>query len=607
MSKGYLIPENAQTAETRCLRVFVPDDPLYIAAFLGAYEYFGQWTAWERDTAHRGAIAASVWKDAIDVTIDSLSIPCSDNPITDDEMGDILDKLNDVISRLTEIEDMNITVTQTNGCCCDGDTTSTSTTTTSRTIDPEDTGIIPPYDTDHVNISDPMKCRTTNYLARMVTETVRALAGRLGGGALLVLGIVEVLFFVLSWVDMVPGDEVVGTVIGMLGLITIAQAIARMAGTTMFTWGVLDELAEFLESPQVAEEFVCYLSGWTNSEELGALLTSFINSKIAELDTVQPVRDAMIAVFGLLFDSPLINWFTQNSERIVPADFIPEYDCICGATGDSCPTSNIVLSGLGTFPGNDLEGTTQGFASTFNSTTGYYEIIFELAANYCVSIDNATYTPEEAHETCNNGVMVPSDGSCIRRFVARSQAPFATAVEFVSQSADCACTIPAEATACIDYGNGAGEVAPVHSEPLNTSIFDDAVYIKPNGTIGDPSGRIVDVSIGNILLRALRIRWRSSDEEGIGGSNHQNIVRITLYNRDAGDADLVIDIDPTTMPWSAWEGDFAWSTIPLQTDYFPIRRNPSTGNADITIQPIVSSNEHWRLWVAEICIDYDLG
>ncbi len=437
---GYLIPENAQVTGIRCLRVFVPDDPLYIAAFLGAYEYFGQWTAWERDAAHRGAIAASVWKDAIEFTLDGLSQYCGDHPLTEEEMSDILDKLEEINNRLSEIEDMNITVTQTNGCCCDGGET-TTTQTDGVTIDPEDTGIIPPYNTDPVDVSDPIRCRATNYLAQMVTETVRAMSGRLGGGALLVLGIVEILIAILSWIDIVPGDEVVGTVIGFVGLITIAQAIARMAGTAMFTWGVIDELAEKLESPAIAQEFVCALSGWSNSAELGNSLSSFISSQIADLDTVQPVRDAMVSVFGLIFDSPLINWFTEHTDSIVPAGFVAQYTCTCGATGDSCPTANIVLAGIGSLPSGDLTGTQQAFASTFNSSTGLHEVVFELAANYCVTIDNGTYTPDESHQKCAGGVMVASDGSCIRRFVARSQTAFATAVTFNQQSADCdSCT-----------------------------------------------------------------------------------------------------------------------------------------------------------------------
>lgn len=443
VNNGYLIPDDPSPSNNRCVRVYVPNDPLYMAALLGALTYLGQWTAWERDALHRGVLAADSWKDANDLTLDGLSFPCSDNPITDDEMSEILEQLAEIRSQLAEINEMNVTQTvNVGGCgCCDDE--STTTQTTSGSIDPQDTGIIPPYNTDPIEISDYTKCRSTNYLAAMVTETIRALSGRLGGGVLLILGITEVLIAILSWIDLVPGDEVVGSVIGLLGLITIAQAIARMAGTTVFTWGVLDELAEILEVEFVAESFVCALSGWTNSQELGASLSLFINSRIDELSTDDFVKDAMKDVFSLLFDSPLINWFVENAESVVPADFVAQYDCLCGATGDSCPTQNIVLAGVGSLPSiaGDLSGTTQGFGSSFNSKTGYYEVILELADNYCVTIDNATYSPIEEHEKCSGGVMVPSDGSCIRRFVARSQTPFGTAVTFVEQSVDCTCDV----------------------------------------------------------------------------------------------------------------------------------------------------------------------
>jgi len=437
---GYLIPENAQPADTRCLRVFVPDDPLYIAAFLGALTYFGQWTAWERDEQKRGQFAAHAWREANELTLDGLSLPCGDYPITDEEMSEILEQLADIRSQLAEINNMNVTQTVNVGGCGCGDG-STSTTTTGTIIDPEDTGIIPPYMTDEIQASAGVRCRAANHLSRMVSETIRALAGRLGGGVLLIVGIAQVLFSILTWIDLVPGDEVVGSVIGILGLITIAQAIARMAGTTVFTWGVLDELAEILESPTVAQEFVCALYGGSNAEELGNALTSFLNSKISQLNTDEFVKNAMIDVFHLLFDPRIINWYVENIDSIVPADFIPAYSCLCGATGDSCPTQNIVLAGVGSFPTlvGGLEGTTQGFASQFNGQTGYYEIIFELADNYCVTIENGAYTPTENNEKCASGVMVPSDGSCIRRFVASSLEPFATAVTFNQVSNNCDC------------------------------------------------------------------------------------------------------------------------------------------------------------------------
>ena len=500
MSNGYLIPENAQPAGIRCLRVFVPDAPLYIAAFLGALTYFGQWTAWERDEQKRGQFAAQAWREANELTIDGLSMPCSDNTITDDEMSEILDKLNDVISRLTEIEDMNITVTQTNsGCCCDGTDTGSTSQVSNMVIDPNDDGIIPPYDTDPVDVINITKCRAANYLARMVTETIRALAGRLGGGMLLILGIAEVLIAILSWIDLIPGDEVVGSVIGLLGLITIAQAIARMAGTTVFTWGVLDELAERLESPDIASGFVCALYNFNNASELGAALSSFLQSQVNQLDTDSFVKDAMIDVFDLLFDARIINWYVQNIGSIVPADFVAPYGCLCGATGDSCPTQNIVLAGLGNFPAGDLTGTTQGFASEFNSQTGYHEIIFELSTNYCVTIDNGSYTPTETHEKCAAGVMVSSDGSCIRRFVARSLSPFATAVEFKSQTIDCVCLEPQ--IACINMQTQSGvdgiEYEAIIDDTNEVWAADYRLRVFGGVTSAIVNGAILQISLTN--------------------------------------------------------------------------------------------------------------
>lgn len=60
--RAYLLPDVIDPGDAVCIRVFIPDDPLYIAAFWGAYEYLTAWLAWERDDAKRGKDAAAVWK-----------------------------------------------------------------------------------------------------------------------------------------------------------------------------------------------------------------------------------------------------------------------------------------------------------------------------------------------------------------------------------------------------------------------------------------------------------------------------------------------------------------------------------------------------------------
>jgi len=62
--KAYIIPVEPEPENDVCIRVYVPDDPLYIAAFWGCYEYLTAWLAWERDEAHTGKIVANRWKAA---------------------------------------------------------------------------------------------------------------------------------------------------------------------------------------------------------------------------------------------------------------------------------------------------------------------------------------------------------------------------------------------------------------------------------------------------------------------------------------------------------------------------------------------------------------
>ena len=64
--KGYILPSAIDPGATKCIRAYVPDDPLYIAAFWGSYEFLANWLAWERDAAKRGKDAAAVWRIAFE-------------------------------------------------------------------------------------------------------------------------------------------------------------------------------------------------------------------------------------------------------------------------------------------------------------------------------------------------------------------------------------------------------------------------------------------------------------------------------------------------------------------------------------------------------------
>lgn len=58
---GYRLPATIEPGEDVCIRVYVPKDSLYLAAFWAQYEKLGMWLSWERGGT-RAKDAASAWK-----------------------------------------------------------------------------------------------------------------------------------------------------------------------------------------------------------------------------------------------------------------------------------------------------------------------------------------------------------------------------------------------------------------------------------------------------------------------------------------------------------------------------------------------------------------
>jgi hypothetical protein len=63
--KGYPIPDNPEPEGYHCVRVYVPDDSLYIGIFWQALHYLASPRAWANDADHTAIVAAEVWKAAI--------------------------------------------------------------------------------------------------------------------------------------------------------------------------------------------------------------------------------------------------------------------------------------------------------------------------------------------------------------------------------------------------------------------------------------------------------------------------------------------------------------------------------------------------------------
>jgi len=81
--KGYIVPNPIDPEELICIRTYVPASQLYVAAFMRAYHYFGQWVAWERDNTGKAAQAAAVWRAAIERTMTEFDCSQGDCGIMD--------------------------------------------------------------------------------------------------------------------------------------------------------------------------------------------------------------------------------------------------------------------------------------------------------------------------------------------------------------------------------------------------------------------------------------------------------------------------------------------------------------------------------------------
>jgi hypothetical protein len=114
----YILPENVQPDTLLCLKVYIPNDQLYLEAFSGAFNDFGRWTQWQRDGTNGASLAATIWKDAIDYTFANAWLNCGE---TMDCCQEILDRLTQIELGIQGLNNMNINVSSCGcGCGCGG-------------------------------------------------------------------------------------------------------------------------------------------------------------------------------------------------------------------------------------------------------------------------------------------------------------------------------------------------------------------------------------------------------------------------------------------------------------------------------------------------------
>lgn len=60
------LPDNLDPLEVKCIKLEIPDDPLWQASFWGFLEGLAHWFTWERDEGHTGAVMAEKYRAIID-------------------------------------------------------------------------------------------------------------------------------------------------------------------------------------------------------------------------------------------------------------------------------------------------------------------------------------------------------------------------------------------------------------------------------------------------------------------------------------------------------------------------------------------------------------
>lgn len=93
--KGYLIPDPPIPEGLRCIKLWIPDDDLYLYALAGSIQYLTTWKAWALDEGKNGRYAALAWWAAWEYTQTNGWLNCGDEiPPGDDEVTTIINNIH---------------------------------------------------------------------------------------------------------------------------------------------------------------------------------------------------------------------------------------------------------------------------------------------------------------------------------------------------------------------------------------------------------------------------------------------------------------------------------------------------------------------------------
>lgn len=346
--RGYLIPEVVDPGVYRCIRVFIPDDDMYLYAFMGAYEYFMRWVAWEKDGTTRATEAAQVWATAYEMTRDSLDIGCLEMEELQQLIDSCCEKIGDGLALIAN--QINKVASRPcgsagGGCIPVGDNIEDA---PPESYDPEN-DVFPP---DFENEPDPSaayyedKCKWANAMADTLIGVIQkmsdagfALAVSLGAAA--VVTIISLL---------VPGVLVLTAAATVL----LVGSIIALGSLSYWTWEIFAGIANELLISR--GDLVCALY---NSESTGVAKTavrqifySAVDNAIESYTQVQ--KDEMRPDLVTIVDA-YINNYTVNLmfKKFLAGEFDGDYSNVDCSSCTEVPFESD-YEYLEIFPGNDI-------------------------------------------------------------------------------------------------------------------------------------------------------------------------------------------------------------------------------------------------------------
>ncbi len=353
---GYIIPEEPQPDGYRCLRVFIPNDDIYLFAFMGAYRFFSTWVAWEKDGTNRASLAAASWSIAYEMTRQEMDMECIDMDTFEEIVDRCCSRLTTALGSIaSEIGGISGTG---GGCGClpVGDTLDDD---NEEVYDP-DAGDIPAEfddELDPIDSYNEAKCNNASAIADVLIASFRGLEGM----SVTFLGLVSAATTLAVLTLIIPG----GVVITAAGMLAIVGGLITLYGTAGFSWQVFGGIADYVDSNK--DDLICAIYEANTSATAVAAITAIFQDGIDDVFAVetQPVRDAAVPVIVdiltyIVSNATVNNIFHKFSAAIFPAYAPPEWTGTCASCGGATG------GGIFTFD-TDLE---TWFSNAINQNTG---------------------------------------------------------------------------------------------------------------------------------------------------------------------------------------------------------------------------------------------